>query len=607
MIKTLKGKLSFIYIVIITFMSLIGLISALNLFIISNNVDGFLINNYSSIRAVNSMKDALFNQQHGIFLYLNDNKENGLKDYSKNNNLFIESLNLQENHITEKGELEYVDKLTEYYDDYSNKFFVLIDICQSDGKAEGYKFFYKEIKPCYDDIISTLNSISILNEKSMMNSQDKIENKTTFIMFFILGLTFISILISFVWSKRLLKRTLLPLNNIINAIKNVKTSAEYKELEVTTQDELGELTTQFNLMARRIKSFEESSLGSILKERNNATSILKSIDSPMIVVDNDYRVTMANDDFIKAFNIEEEKIEGKYLTHIVKDRNFFSFIYEITSNPKEGNLKNIFEYKNGEVQRYYTLSINEIKEDNSLIGKVILLKDVTNLKKVEKVSKDYFATVSHEFKTPLTSIMVGTSLLESNKLGELNEEQRKILDTIKEDGERLNSLVSNILLLSKLESSQEIYKMDYEEVNTLVETAVATNMELATYHGVILEYDINKNVIPLYCDGEKIVWVINNIIVNAIRHCEDGDLISIRSFTRDNMLNITVTDTGIGILKEHTDIIFEKYMQLNKDLKNQTGLGLWICKDIISAHNGTITCESDLGEGATFTITIPYN
>ncbi|MEG0181725.1 MAG: HAMP domain-containing sensor histidine kinase, partial [Peptostreptococcaceae bacterium] len=255
---------------------------------------------------------------------------------------------------------------------------------------------------------------------------------------------------------------------------------------------------------------------------------------------------------------------------------------------------------------YYNISINEILEDNVSIGKVILLKDVTHLKKTEQISKDFFTTISHEFKTPLTSIMIGTGLLESNKIGELSDDQRKIIETIKEDGERLNILVSNMLLLSKIESSTDLYKQDYCFIEDLIKTAVSTNKEVANYNGIILEYDVDKNIQPFFCDGEKITWVLNNLITNAIRHCKDGDLISIRSFNKNNSLNITVTDTGAGILKEYTSLIFDKFMQINKDVKNSSGLGLWICKDIIEAHNGTISCESDLGEGATFTITIPY-
>ena len=202
--------------------------------------------------------------------------------------------------------------------------------------------------------------------------------------------------------------------------------------------------------------------------------------------------------------------------------------------------------------------------------------------------------------------MIGTGLLESNKIGELSEEQRKIIETIKEDGERLNILVSNMLLLSKIESSTDLYRQDYCFIEDLIKTAVSTNKEVANYNGIILEYDVDKNIQPIFCDGEKITWVLNNLITNASRHCKDGDLISIRSYNKNNSLNITVTDTGAGILKEYTSLIFDKFMQINKDVKNSSGLGLWICKDIIEAHNGTIECESDLGEGATFTITIPY-
>ncbi|MDU4889992.1 MAG: ATP-binding protein [Clostridium sp.] len=606
MFKTLKSKLTLIYLILIVSMALIGILSARNLFVISKDISGLLKSNYKSIQAVNNMKDAIFNQQYALSLYLTGSTEEGVDMYTKNNSLFFENLHQQKNNITETGEEEYVDKLCKYYEEYNSNFFTLSTILNEKNSDDAYNYFYDVIKVNQGKILNTLNGILSLNEKNMLLSTDRVATRAENMIFVTIFFTFTAILIAFRWSRNTLKKLLLPLNNIINAIKAVKANGSYHELEVTSEDELGELTTQFNLMSKRIQSFEQSTLGELFKERNNSNAILKSIDSPMVVIDNDYKVTMANNDFIKSFVIHEEKIEGKYLTHIVKDKNFFSIIYEIATHGIDRNMSNVIEMQteNNELH-YYNISINEILEDNVPIGKVILLKDVTYLKKTEQISKDFFTTISHEFKTPLTSIMIGTGLLESNKIGELSEDQRKIIETIKEDGERLNILVSNMLLLSKIESSTDLYKQDYCFVEDLIKTAVSTNKEVANYNGIILEYNVDKNIQPLFCDGEKIIWVLNNLITNAIRHCKDGDLISIRSFNKNSSLNITVTDTGAGILKEYTSLIFDKFMQINKDVKNSSGLGLWICKDIIEAHNGTIECESDLGEGATFTITIP--
>lgn len=608
MFKTLKSKLSLISVILIAAMALMGILSARNLLIISNDISGLLKSNYKSIQAVNNMKDAIFNQQYGFSLYLTGSVDEALEIYTKSNSVFFENLNLQKSNITEVGEKEYVEKLCDYYDEYSTSFITLSTILNEEGIDAAYKYFYDVIKSNQSEILNTLNKILSLNEKNMLLSTDKVSHKAEIMIVVTIILTFFTMVISFRFSRNEIKKLLLPLNNIIDAIKDVKANGSYRELEITSKDELGELTNQYNLLSRRIRSFEQSTLGEIMKERNNSNAILKSIDSPMVVIDNDYRVTMANEDFIKLFSMENEPIEGKYLTHIVKDRNFFSIIYNIVSNKNESASGNIIEITNeNDNLRYYNISINEINEDTISIGKVILLKDVTHLKKTEQISKDFFTTISHEFKTPLTSIMIGTGLLESSKIGELSEDQRKIIETIKEDGERLNLLVSNMLLLSKIDSSTDLYKKDYFYIADLIKTTVATNKEIATFNGIILEYDVTPDIQLLYCDGEKITWVLNNLITNAIRHCKDGDLISIRSFNKNDVLKITVTDTGAGILKEYTSLIFDKFMQLNKEVKNSSGLGLWICKDIIEAHDGTIECESDLGEGATFTITLPYN
>lgn len=606
MLKTLRSKLTMIYVILIGLMTILGILSARNLVIISTDISGLLKSNYASIQAVNNMKDSIFNQQYGFSLYLTGSMEDGLDIYIKNNNLFYDNLLLQKNNITEVGEAELVEKLCDNYDEYSTNFFTLSEILNEDGIDAAYIYYYDVIKTNQSKILNSLNAILSVNEKNMLKSTDKVADKANMMIILTILLTLGAMILSFRLSRNTLKKLLLPLNNIIDAIKDFKAHGSYNELLVTTEDELGELTIQFNLMSQRIKTFEQSTFGEILKERNNSNAILKSIDSPMVVIDNDYKVLMANDDFINTFTNNEHNIDGKYLTHTVKNRNFFSIIYEISTDENKRNSGSIIEHKadNGDLH-YYNISINEICEDNISIGKVILLKDVTHLKKNEQSSKDFFTTISHEFKTPLTSIMIGTGLLESSKIGELTEQQRRILETIKEDGERLNHLVSNMLLLSKMESSTDLYKKDCFIIEDLITTAVSTNKEIADFSGIILEYSVDKNLPPLCCDGEKITWVLNNLITNAIKHCKDGDLISVRSFFKDDTLNITVTDTGAGILKEYTTSIFDKFMQINKEVKNSSGLGLWICKDIIEAHNGTIKCESDLGEGATFTITLP--
>lgn len=609
MLKTLKAKLSLIYITLILGIAFLGIVSVNNLSIISDDIGGLLSNNYESIQAVEEMKDAVSNQENAILLYLSESDSNALENYAKNNSLFLDSFHFEKNNITEDGEKEAVSTLEDLYSTYSKNFYILTDIFHNKGKDDAITFFNENIQTIYVDILKELTKINNLNETIMIDSKNRVRYKTELITQMTILLTIVSILVFFIWSKHLLRKILMPLNNIIDAIKCIKTNSSYKKLEITTEDEFGELINQFNLMTKRIKDFEKSSLGKITKERNNANSILRSINSPIVVIDKDYKITMANNEFIKAFNINEHIIEGKYLTHLVKDKEFFSIVYNITLNDCQSDLTNILSLKNEESNTsYYNVSVRVIIDDNIDVGYVILLKDVTHLKEIEQVSKDFFTTISHEFKTPLTSIMIGTGLLGSSKIGELNVEQTNIINTIKEDGERLNTLVSNMLTLSKIESSKEIYNKDYNSVANLINTAVSTNKEIADYHGIILEYNVESNVELLLCDGEKFVWVLNNLITNAIKHCENGDLISIRAFSNNNNLTITVTDTGVGILKEHNKLIFERYTKLNnKEIKNSSGLGLWICKDIITAHNGEISCESDLGEGATFKIIIPYN
>lgn len=235
------------------------------------------------------------------------------------------------------------------------------------------------------------------------------------------------------------------------------------------------------------------------------------------------------------------------------------------------------------------------------------MQNVTGFKELERIKTDFVATVSHEFKTPLTSIIMGASMLEGGNLGILGKEQKTLVDTIIEDGERLSGFVNELLEVSRLESGKAVYSFEPCSISAIAENSVRQFTETAQRENVTLSNDIDENLPPVYADFERITWVLNNLLSNALKYTKSGDFITVSAGVKGTYMEVTVKDTGDGIPQEYLDRIFDKFVQVKgHDIEARgTGLGLAVSKEIVTAHRGSINVESELDAGSTFKFTIP--
>lgn len=231
-------------------------------------------------------------------------------------------------------------------------------------------------------------------------------------------------------------------------------------------------------------------------------------------------------------------------------------------------------------------------------------------KQLEKMKSDFVSTISHEFKTPLTSIIMGADLLRNNLLGDLNEEQEEIVDTMAEDGMRLNVLVTNLLELSKIESSNTVYAFEEKDVENIIRNALIPFIGIAKKSDIDLTFEPTLPLPSALIDESKITWVMNNLLTNALKHTRENGTISIKVYPDESdFITVSVQDSGSGIPEEYLENIFERYFQVqDSDMEmGGTGLGLAISKDIVNAHGGEIWCSSIINEGSTFYFTLPPN
>jgi two-component system sensor histidine kinase GlrK len=225
------------------------------------------------------------------------------------------------------------------------------------------------------------------------------------------------------------------------------------------------------------------------------------------------------------------------------------------------------------------------------------------LKEVDRIKTDFFAMISHELKTPLTTIKEGTNLLLEGAGGEITGKQSRLLTIIATESQRLTGLVNSILDLSKMESGMMIYTFEQRRIAPLIDQAVSEIAPYAEAKKVRMEKQVAADLSTYRMDGERILDVLRNLLGNAVKFSPEGGRVAIDANPLEGGLKVSISDSGPGIPKDRLTLIFEKYQ--SSDHKKGTGLGLAIVKHIMAAHGGKVWVESDPGKGSTFTFVLP--
>ncbi|AQR89632.1 sensor histidine kinase [Clostridium saccharobutylicum] len=403
---------------------------------------------------------------------------------------------------------------------------------------------------------------------------------------------FIVVLFSIFLSLRLVRRIIEPVKEL-ESVTFKMANGDYKiRANVKTNDELGSLGSSFNNMAEQlqIKIYE------VIEKQNKIESILNSMDSGVVAVDNNNNVISINPCAELILGIKKNII-GQCLSDYITDYDISSFIAEEDENDKEIKILH-------PIERDLKIKKSEMINGRENIGKVITFQDITDMKRVELMRSQFVANVSHELKTPLTSIK---GFAETLRFVNDNETREKFLDIIDKEAERLTRLINDILILSNIESN---LVADVEEFlpGDVIDDVLNIMKKTAASKDIMLEFEDSNSELILG-DRDKFYQLGLNIIENAIKYSKDNKgKVKILSYSSsDGYYHLNVTDNGIGIPKEDVPRIFERFYRVDKSRKKGgTGLGLAIVKHIVKTFNGDICVESELREGTTFKVKIPY-
>jgi len=404
------------------------------------------------------------------------------------------------------------------------------------------------------------------------------------------------------------RRIIKPAERLTETVYQIGRGRLDLKTDIETNDEIGELSREFNKMTERLRKFEELNIEKILAEKQKSETIVENISDAIIVCDPDAKIQLMNHSAEELLNIREADALGRDLRRSITDKRLLE-IFEHPSDPTITSQPFLqFQFRGRQV--YLRPRVSEIPSIHGERGGVVLvLQDVTQFKELDKLKSDFMAAVSHEFRTPLTSINMGVDILRQKLVGPLTRDQEELLNASKQDCERLTKLVRELLQLSKLESGKIDLREELVAIGRVIDTTVQPYQIQFKEKGVELRTTVDHDLPPLTGDEQQFSWVISNLVNNALRHTDAGGSVEIRAAQRGEYLMLDVADTGRGIPAEFIDKIFDKFVQVKQSLNStpgSVGLGLAIAKEIVEMYGGNIRVKSTVGKGTTFTIRLPF-
>jgi len=404
------------------------------------------------------------------------------------------------------------------------------------------------------------------------------------------------LLISFVISYYLTKKIVSPLEQLSMASRLISKGDFNISLDTKGNDELNNLKDSFNIMAGKLNDL----FSKVSSQKDELNTIISSIDEALVVIDYSQEIVYSNDSFNQMI-INNPDYKSNLIYHL--NENSDSSVDEILKNVKLFDKSLTFNFSLED--RYYLVAAYNIKSKNEI---VLLFHNMTEMKKLEKIKRDFVINVSHELRTPLTSISGFIEMLELEFSN--NEDGKKYVDIINRNTNRLISLVNDLLVLAEVENPNEI-NLDYEkfDIVEVLENVLKMFENKIESKALDLKLDIENNISKINADRNKIEQLFVNLISNAIKYTNKGRIEIILN-QKGNYIFIEIKDTGIGIPEKDLNRIFERFYMVDKSrsrMIGSTGLGLSIVKHIVNSHNGEISISSRLEEGTNVMVKLPLN
>ena len=564
--------------------------------------------NYVSVVACQDMNEALERLDSAALFAASGRTDLAGPLLAEHRARFDKAFEREAHNVTLPDEGKLVGEVQRSYRDYQDAVHRVLGRPQS-ARLEGY---FAELLPRFEAVRHEVTAIRVMNQQNMEWADKQARSTAQRTLELALLGTGVALLMAGWFAWRISSSLLAP---IVSFASHARTIGEGKFDHALPLPEVSELTVladALNRMQEKLRAYRQSSLGELLAAKDLSRATIASMVDPVIVFGSRGEVQLANESAEATFGItsgdEDLRRRGVEIPEPIA----------LARDAVLGQGRPILPQSLGDAMRwitedgekYFLVRASPLRsEDTGGAGVIVVAQDVTRFRRIDALKSDVVATVSHELKTPLTSLRLATHMLLEDSTGPLQSIQRELAITARDETERLQATVNELLDLVRIEREAGALKTSPVNAAALLREVAAAQRKIADLKQVRLSIESPAPDALVELDAEQISIVLGNLLSNAIRHSKDGGQVRLSSHADAARHVFTVADDGDGIPAEHLARIFERHWSGSEPstLKGRHGLGLAIAREIATRHGGSIDVESEFGKGTTFRLAIPLS
>lgn len=606
MYRSLRARVTLGFFAIALILLLVSAVAIGSLRRLGGEIETILRENYRSVIACVDMKEALERQDSAAQFASTGHDDIARPVLTEQRAAFARAYAVEVGNITLPGEGAAVREIDVLYRDYVASVDRSLSLAPGPTRAEAY---FRELLPRFTRLKVAIGRVLRMNQAGMeaADRSAKATARSGVAITLVVGALALAMLVAFIgWLPRMIVRPVQRLAEAAHAVGAGNLDGAIADPGVR---ELAPLAEAFRRMIEKLRVYRQSSLGELLAAKDLANATVQCLLDPVVVFERDGTVLLTNEATERTFGIEAGDAAAAAgdgaLGHVFGSARERVIATGVVVAP--GNLAGATRWRDRLGERYFQVRAAPLRAESDDGRVIVVAQDVTRLRRIDSLKSDMVATVSHEFKTPLTSLRMATHLLLEPGTGPLTEAQREVVTTARDETERLRSLVDELLDLVRIESEAGALHRVPVEIAQLLHSVVDGHRAIAAAKGVVLDVDAHAAMSPVRIDPEKLGIVLANLVSNAIRHTPAGGRVTLGAGTDASALRVTVRDSGEGVVPSELARLMERTStREGGHERGGRGLGLTIAQEIVLQHGGELLAESAPGQGSAFTVVIPH-
>jgi len=583
------------------------IVAALATRVLGRGSQEILKDNYHSVLASQHMKEYVERVDSGVAFILEGRAARGVAQIADNAPKFERELAAQEDNITEPGEAQATAQLRSLWTSYRND----IDEVRNHPDAVGLDDrYFNSLLGKFLAVKAAADVVLDMNQDAMTAKSKRAGDLASRANTLLVVVSIAALLLGILASSVLTTRVLRPLSILGQTARRLGEGDVGVRARVDSKDEIAELAGELNTMAERIQKYRDSSLGDLVEAQLAAQATIDSLPDPVLVIGLDGELRQANQAAEAILKVRAEAGMHALATLEPTIRTTVERIRQHVSAGRGHYVPKGFE----EAVKVATADGDRLlsprgsplyADEGDIVGVTVVLQDVTRQHRFEELRNDLVATVAHELRTPLTSLRMAVHLLAEEIAGSLTAKQADLVFAAREDCDRLQSIVDELLDLSRIQADRVELRIADHDPERLVHEVIDQQDGVAAAREVRLRSEVLPGTPHVSVDHDRIQLVLANLVGNAIRYGPQGGTVTVRTRVVDTWLRFEVSDDGPGVPEAYREAIFDRYVRVPTAPVGGAGLGLFIASEIARAHGGDIGVDSPPGRGATFWFTVP--